>query len=162
MSDRRGGRDVRSRVVAGLLLLVVLALVLVVRPGGSDEEGYPATDPDVSTAPSAPGPTGRPATDDEFCRGFRELAAAQAVYAATPDARGADLLREAAGAVVAMGPPESMPIEARGGLFTTISGIYGSLGETLPPSAVPGSADGPQVAGSDQAFSGWLSEYCPA
>ncbi|NYI99395.1 hypothetical protein HNR19_000094 [Nocardioides thalensis] len=158
MSDRR---DLWSRVGAGLLILVVLALVLLVRPGGTDDAG-PGPEADPSTSPSGPGPTGPPATDGEFCRAFRALAAAQSVYVATPDARGAELLREAAAAVVAMGPPESMPIEARGGLFTALSGIYGSLGETLPPSAVPGAADGPQVAGSDQAFSGWLNEYCPA
>lgn len=159
MSDRHGGRDVRSRLGVGLLILGVLALVLVVRPGGAGDDD---PSPDATPSPPVPGPTGRPATDAEFCRGFRELAAAQAVYAATPDAPGAELLQEAADVVVAMGPPESMPIEARGGLFTAVSGIYGSLGQTLPPSAVPGAADGSQVAGSDQAFSAWLSEYCPA
>lgn len=160
MSERRAGLDLWSRVGFGVLILLVLVLVVVVRPGGSDDSGSPD---EGSRSPTAIGPTGAPASDEEFCRGFRELADAQAAYAATPDDGSAeDLVREAADALVAMGPPESMPIEARGGLYTLVSGVYGSLGETLPPGAVPGAADGQQVAGSDQAFGAWLTDNCPA
>lgn len=159
MSERRAP-DVRSGAGAVGMAFVVLALVLFVRPGGSDEDPAPAASP--SASPSGPGPTGAPPSAAEFCQEFRELAAAQTVYAATPDTRGADLLRESADALVALGPPESMPVEARGGLYTVVSGIYGSIGETLPPSAVPGAADGPQITGSDQAFGAWLADVCPA
>ena len=108
------------------------------------------------------GSTGAPAGDDEFCQAFRALAAAQSVHAATPDDRSAELVLESADALVAMGPPESMPIEARGGLYTLVSGVYGELGQSLSPASVPGAADGPQVAGSDQEFGAWLTKYCPA
>lgn len=158
--SERPAHDLRSRAGAIGMVLLVLALVLFVRPGGSDDDTAPGAAP--SATPAGPGPTGAPASDDEFCRGFRALAGAQAVYAATPDTRSAELVRESADALVAMGPPESMPIEARGGLYTLVSGVYTSLGETLPPSAVPGAADGPQVVGSDQAFGAWLNDYCPA
>lgn len=155
MSDPRTTRD---RAFVGALIAVVLVLVVFVRTGGDDEPVGTAS-PSASATPSA---LPDPPSDEEFCRSFRVLAGAQAVYAATPDDRGADLIRDIAGDLVALGVPASMPVEARGGYYTVINGIYGSIGETLDPGAVPGAAEGDQIAGSDAAFSVYLDEFCPA
>lgn len=158
MGDHRGSRELWTRGGGAALVVIVLALVLFVRPGGDDADQPSAAPSPEASASAAPDPP----SEEEWCRGFRRLADAQAVYAAAPDTRGAELIREAADDIVAMGVPATMPVEARGGFYTAISGIYGSLGETLDPAAVPGAADGDQIAGSDAAFSSYLNEFCPA
>ncbi len=157
MSAHRGGSELWGRAAGAVLVLAVLGLVLFVRPGGGDEPAAPDAKPTPTAEVPGPAPS-----EEEFCHLFRQLADAQAVYAASPDTLGAELVRNTVDDLVDLGVPESMPPEARGGYFTVLDGVYGELGSSLEPGAVPGAADGEQIAGSDAAFATYLDEYCPA
>lgn len=147
-----------SGALAGLLLLV-LALVLLARTGGdgtTSGDRDPPSEPPPSTAFSEP----VVASEEEFCGQFRRLAAAQGEYAAAPDERASELLRDAADQMVATGIPATMTLPARSGYFTVLDGVYRSLGLSLDPAAV-GALDEP-VDAADAAFSSYLTQYCPA
>ncbi|MDZ5619606.1 hypothetical protein SFC88_02150 [Nocardioides sp. HM23] len=153
-AHRQVGRPV---VLLVLLMMGVLAAVVLARPG-EDDATAPSADPAVSsTAPPSVLPT--PA-EEEFCAGFRKLAATQSEYAAAPDARAVELLRDAADELVGLGVPETMTLPARGGYHTVLEGIYASIGMSLDRSDV-GALDEPG-ANDDAAFSSYLSQYCPA
>lgn len=158
MTGRRAAPRSSSLALISLLL-AVLALVLFSRPGGdADELDKPARAVQPSASTELPAP--QAASEEAFCAEFRRLAAAQGEYAAVPDERAAELLREAADRMVATGVPETMTLPARGGYFTVMEGIYGSLGLALQPAAV-GALDDP-TEGADAAFSSYLVQYCPA
>ena len=157
---RRGPTGVVGRVGFAVLLLCVLGVVVLVRPGDDDR----VRRADAGSSPSGVMPSATPSTppsEEAFCAEYRLLAAAQGQYVAQPDARGAEILREAADRLLATGVPETMGLPARAGYFVELSGVYGSIGATLAPEAVPGSGDGP-VAGASGEFSGWLAAFCPA
>lgn len=145
-----------SRLIIVSLVLAVLAIVLFYRPGG-EEASTPPPDP----TPSPPTTSAPPEVSEEaFCAEFRRLAAAQGEYAAVPDERATELLREAVDRLVATGVPATMTIPARAGYYTLLEGIYSSLGLSLEPSAV-GAPDDP-VEKADAAFTSYLTQYCPA
>lgn len=151
----------RATAPAGLvavpLLLIVLAIVLLYRPGG-EEGSSPAPDPTSTPSTTAVAPP--EASEEAFCAEFRRLAAAQGEYAAVPDERASELLREAVDRLVEVGVPSTMTIPARAGYFTVLDGIYSSLGLSLEPGAV-GAPDEP-VEDADAAFTSYLTQYCPA
>lgn len=164
-----GGRRAVSMTPArfgfGLVLLVVLGVILFVRPGtdAPREPGAGPPPPANGVLPSATPAT--PPSEEAFCQGYRMLASAQGQYAAQPDERGAELLREAADDLLATGVPDSMQVPARTGYFVEISGIYATLGEALDRRAVPGAAEddgGSSVSGSAGEFGAWLNRLCPA
>lgn len=151
---RQVGRPV---VMLVLLMMGVLAVVLLARPGEEDTTAPSTAPPDSSSAPPSVLPT--PAEED-FCAGFRKLAATQSEYAAAPDARAVELLRIAADELIQLGVPTTMSLPARGGYHTVLEGIYESIGLSLDRSAV-GALDEPGV-NDDAAFSSYLAQYCPA
>jgi len=146
------------RVGLGVVLLVVLVVVLFARGDGGDQDPAPPEGVSTPTGPAAPG-------EDDFCTGYLALADAQAQYAAQPGTA-AEALRRAADDLVALGVPASMSPLVRTGYYAEISGIYGSLGDDLDRSVVPGALDddgsGGSTSGSVGAFGGWLAQYCPA
>lgn len=162
---RRAVAATPARFGFGLVLLAVLGVILFLRPG-ADAPDDPAAEP----SPPANGvlPSATPATppsEEAFCQRYRMLASAQGQYAAQPDERGAELLREAADDLLATGVPDSMQVPARTGYFVEISGIYATLGEALDRRAVPGAAEddgGSSVSGSAGEFGAWLNRLCPA
>ena len=151
-----------------LLALAALARVFLVRPAPDDGDPGRAPTPQAPTSPSAspslpdlPPPGARPPSTEAFCGEFRNLADAQAFYTSDPDQRRTELVA-AADRLVRLGVPREMGDAARGGYYALIRGIYESVGLALPPRAVPGALPGEQVEGADQAFSAYLTRYCPA
>ena len=158
---RRGPTGAATRLAFGLLLLAVLGLIVFLRPGGDAAPGD-----GVSPAPSATGslPTAQPApapSESTFCDQYRLMAGAQSQYVVHPDVRAAELLREAAESLLATGIPESMSILAQGGFFIELSGVYGSIGLTLDPQAMPGAAEASRADGASTAFASYLARSCP-
>lgn len=158
-----GGQSVR--IGLGVLLVAVLGVVLLLRPGSGGAGRQP---PESAASPTGVLPTATPATapsEEAFCQGYRRLAAAQGQYAAQPDGPGAELLRGAADDLLAIGVPDSMQVPARTGYFVEISGIYASLGTALDRRAVPGAGEadgGTSVSGVVGEFGVWLNRLCPA
>jgi hypothetical protein len=154
---RRAAPRARSGLAGAAVLVGVIVLVLFYRPGDDD----PATGPQPTptSTPTSVAPPASP-SEEAFCAEFRRLAAAQSEYAAAPDARAIELLRDAADRLVEVGVPETMTLPARSGYFTVIDGVYGSLGLSIEPAAV-GALDEP-VDGADAAFSSYLIQFCPA
>ncbi|GAA1511560.1 hypothetical protein [Nocardioides humi] len=153
------------RLGLGLVLVVVLVVTLFLGRGGDDPaDGGPAGPPDQSGSPGPSAPTTVP-SDEEFCDAYRVLAAAQSQYAAQPDSA-AEALRRAADDLIDGGVPDSMSALVRTGYYVEISGVYGSLGDELDRSAVPGALEddgtGTSISGTVGAFGGWLAQYCPA
>lgn len=154
-----------ARIGLGVLLVAVLGVVLFLRPGSGATDSPP---PEAAASPTGVLPTATPATapsEEAFCQGYRQLAAAQGQYAAQPDGPGAELLRGAADDLLAIGVPDSMQVPARTGYFVEISGIYASLGTALDRRSVPGAADadgGTSVSGAVGEFGAWLNRFCPA
>lgn len=109
-----------------------------------------------SATPSAP------PSEQAFCEAYRTMAGAQSQYVVTPDARAAELLRERADQLLAVGTPETMPLTARGGFYVELSGVYAQIGLTLAPEAVPGAAELAEVQGASEAFAAYLAGFCPA
>ncbi|GAA4815015.1 hypothetical protein ACFQ0K_06815 [Nocardioides caeni] len=149
-----------------VLLLAVLGAVLFLAPGGDRAEPAPAPDSEAGPADAPATPSGPAPSEEAFCSAYRDLAAAQGQYVAQMDERGAELLRETADELVALGVPDSMSVLARTGFRLELSGIYGSIGLALDPTAVPGAltedGDGTSLSGSAGEFGAWLSELCPA
>ncbi|MFC5729101.1 MULTISPECIES: hypothetical protein [Nocardioides] len=160
-SARRIAAGTSARVGLAVLLGGVLAVVLFLRPG--DDPAPPPTSP-RSAAPSGVMPSATPSippSPKEFCDAYRTMAGAQSQYVVTPDARAAELLRERADQLLAVGTPASMPLTARGGFFVELSGVYASIGLALAPEAIPGAAELAEVQGASAAFGSFLAGSCP-
>ncbi|WP_436699108.1 hypothetical protein [Nocardioides sp. BYT-33-1] len=159
MSD---GSALLPRLGLALALVVVLVVTLTFGRGGGHGDGGDDPPPAEEASPAAGGAV---PGEDEFCAGYLTLADAQGQYAAQPGTA-ADALRAAAGDLVALGVPDSMSPLARTGYYVEISGVYGSLGDELDRSAVPGAlvddGSGASTSGSVGAFGDWLAQYCPA
>lgn len=136
------------------LMTGVLAAVVFSRPADPHDGASPPASAPTTSAPIPP------TSEEAFCAAFRRLAATQGEYAAMPDERAGELLREAVDDLVAGGVPATMTLPARGGYHTVVEGIYASLGLSLERSAV-GAPDEP-VAGEDAAFASYLAQFCPA
>lgn len=159
---RRGLSGPAARAAFAVLLLAVLGLVVFVRPDG--DEGA-VGDEGATPAPTGVMPTATPATapsEAAFCDRYRSLAGAQSQYVAVPDDRSAGLLRDAADDLLATGIPGSMSVLAAGGFFAELSGVYGSIGLTLDPQAMPGAAEASRADGAPAAFASYLTGSCPA
>ncbi|MDQ6524817.1 hypothetical protein RB608_14460 [Nocardioides sp. LHD-245] len=159
-----------SRWALAMVLVAVLVLLLVLgrRDGGDDGAGATAgvaegLSEGLSEGPPAAAPV---PSDDAFCAGYRRLAAAQGQHLAQPGETGAQELAAAAADLVATGVPASMSPLVRTGYRIEISGVYDSLGDTLPGDAVPGALEddgrATSVSGVVGAFGDWLAQYCPA
>ena len=154
-----------SRPVGVVAVLAVATAVLVLRP--VDDETVTGAGTEATTAPSAatssPSPTSPPvpppATDEEFCAGFRLLAESQGQFVSSGGDEASDRLRASADSLVAAGVPDAMSLPARSGYYTLMSGVYDTIGLELAPAAV-GAPDEP-VDGGDAAFSSYLGQYCP-
>lgn len=154
-------RGPRSVLLTCALVGGVLVLVLFGRPDDeTSSNDAPAPSPSTSTSASASAPEPTVASEEAFCAEFRRLAAMQSEYVAAPDQRATELLREAADRLLDVGVPRTMTLPARSGYYTVLEGVYQSIGLSLDPAAV-GALDEPP-AGSDAAFSSYLSQYCPA
>lgn len=147
----------RPVVLLVLLMLGVLAAVLLARPG-EDDAPAPST-PTPADPPTSVAPPATP-SEEEFCAGFRKLAATQSAYAAAPDQRAVELLRQAADDLIALGVPKTMSLPARGGYHTVVGGIYDSIGLSLERSAVGALEE--TDPNEDPAFSSYLAQFCPA
>lgn len=158
--ERHSSAPVRAGLAA--LLLAVLALVLLVRPGGAEQtDAGPAED---GSSPSAVVPSATPSVppgEESFCREYRRMAAARSEYDVNPDEGGYDILRESADRLLATGVPRSMSITALGGLHRELTDVYTTLGLTLDPDAVPGAAEASGLEGADEDFGAYLRDFCP-
>jgi hypothetical protein len=143
-----------------LAMAVILAAVLLFRPGDDEEPGSTPAPTGSSSASSSAVPTPATTSEEAFCAAFRRLAAAQGQYVATPDERAIEVLRAAADDLVSGGVPETMSLPARGGYHTVVEGVYETVGLSLDRSAV-GALDEP-VSGEEAAFSSYLTQFCPA
>lgn len=148
----------------GLVVLAV-ALVMWLRPAGSDDDaraGVAPTATDSSEAPPSASSATPPATtsDEAFCDGFRRLAEVQGEFVATGDGGDPAPLRAAADDLVAAGVPQGMSLVARSGYDTLLGGVYDSIGLELDPAAI--GAPAAPVTGGDAAFSAYLAQFCPA
>lgn len=155
------------RLGLGLVLVGVLVATLFLLPR-RDEPAATGPPPPSGPAGVVPTATGAAPSEEAFCAGFRTVAAVQGQYLAQPDETGAALLRDALDDLLATGVPDSMDTLARTGYLIEMTGLYGTLGEELDPSAVPGAAtaDGSgaadsSLAGAPGAFGQWLTELCP-
>lgn len=165
MSDRARPSRFPGLARPGLavLLIAMVVVVVLVRPDGDDESTAPGTAA-TSEAPGPVMPTATPSTppsEEEFCANFWAMLAAQGEYAAAPDQRGYELLKEAADRLLATGIPRSMSTLALGGLHADLSEAYLDLGLALSPDAIPGAVEASELEGSYEAFGDYLTDYCP-
>jgi hypothetical protein len=159
---RRGLGGPAARAAFGVVLLAVLGLIVFVRPGDDGSAGPGADPPPEPTGVMPTATPANPPTEAEFCDRYRSMAGAQSQYVAVPDDRSAQVLRDAADELLATGIPGSMPVLATGGFFTELSGVYGSIGQTLDPQAMPTAAEVARSEDAPAAFGTYLARTCPA
>jgi hypothetical protein len=158
--DRRDSTRAATRLAFGALLLAVLGLIVFLRPGHEAPGEVASPAPSATGAPLTAQPAPAP-SESTFCDQYRLMAGAQSQYVVHPDARAAELLREAAESLLATGIPDSMSILAQGGFFIELSGVYGSIGLALDPQSMPGAAEASRADGASTAFASYLARSCP-
>lgn len=143
------------RVGFAVLLVGVLAVVLLVRPGQPDEPGT-TTDAGEGATTAAPVPS-----EEAYCEAFRSMDAVYSEYLIAPDARGVELLEEHLTELLETGIPDSMGPTARGGHALHLIDAYSELGRQFDPASLPGTVDLREADASRSALTTWLGDYCP-
>ncbi len=139
-------------VAAGLV-----AAVLLLRPSGAADDEPPADQP--SLAP----PVVAPAGPEQFCAGFRAVAAAHAQHLAAPSDRTSVALVDEAGALVDLGVPAGLSDAGYAALASLVDGVLQSVDTSEGLRAELQDAQDAVDAGPDQAaLDRYLSDVCPA
>lgn len=141
MSDSAG---TRIGMGIGIIALVVVLGFIVERVAG----GGTTREPESGTSADTP-------TALQFCVAWQQLSSLTRSERSAEDAEPADA-RSALEHARGIGIPEAMPEPARAGYRATLDRIEGELDRSFVPTAYP--AD----PAEDEAFSTYLTEYCPS
>lgn len=163
-SPARAQRRLHTYVLGAALVVVVLLVLFVPRPGGEGPTG-PAPDvaPPGETTPAARAEvqtTGAPrrATDEAFCDAFVAMVNSEGQPPGERETR-TERLEQLADELLAVGVPATMSLPARTGYYEVMSDVYDHIGLELAPEAV--GAASLSIEGAGAAFTAYLDKNCP-